>query len=127
MLFLSDKLGILSKLYILILSFSLMHSNQNINNFTNLDFSILDDRYKGDTYKVNLNTNFAVLSLRWASEKTVFVPTLTVSREKYCKKSWFYRKKSTFVYSTIPIYKYMWYNIYEVTKNDSSSIHKQRK
>ena len=38
----------------------LMNSNQTINNFTNLDFSILDDRYKGDTYKVNLNTNFAV-------------------------------------------------------------------
>ena len=38
----------------------LMGSNQTINNFTNLDFSILDDRYKGDTYKVNLNTNFAV-------------------------------------------------------------------
>ncbi len=37
-----------------------MDSNQTINNFTNLDFSILDDRYKGDTYKVNLNTNFAV-------------------------------------------------------------------
>ena len=35
-----------------------MNSNQTINNFTNLDFSILDDRYKGDT--VNLNTNFAV-------------------------------------------------------------------
>ena len=38
----------------------LMDNSQTINNFTNLDFSILDDRYKGDTYKVNLNTNFAV-------------------------------------------------------------------
>ena len=38
----------------------LMNSNQTENNFTNLDFSILDGRYKGDTYKVNLNTNFIV-------------------------------------------------------------------
>ena len=38
----------------------LMHSKQTVNNFINLDFSILDDRYKGDTYKVNLNTNFTV-------------------------------------------------------------------
>ena len=37
-----------------------MHSKQTVNNFINLDFSILDDRYKGDTYKVNLNTNFTV-------------------------------------------------------------------
>lgn len=38
----------------------LMNSNQTINDLTNLDFSILDDRYKGNTYKVNLNINFTV-------------------------------------------------------------------
>lgn len=39
---------------------NLMDNNQTVNNFTNLDFSILDDRYKGDTYKVNINTNYVV-------------------------------------------------------------------
>lgn len=38
----------------------LMNSKQTINNFTNLDFSILDDRYKGGTYKVNININFEI-------------------------------------------------------------------
>lgn len=37
-----------------------MNSKQTINNFTNLDFSILDDRYKGGTYKVNININFEI-------------------------------------------------------------------
>lgn len=37
-----------------------MNSKQTINNFTNLDFSILDDRYKGGIYKVNINTNFEI-------------------------------------------------------------------
>ena len=39
---------------------NLMDSIQTVNTFTNLNFSILDDRYKDDTYKVNLNTNFTV-------------------------------------------------------------------
>lgn len=72
----------------------------------------------------DIKPNFSELSRQYGLHRH---PTLTVSREKYRYKSWFYRKKSTFFYFTIPIYKYMWYNIYEVTKNDSSSIHKQRK
>lgn len=39
---------------------NLMDSIQTVNTFKNLNFSILNDRYKGDTYKVNLNINFTV-------------------------------------------------------------------
>ena len=38
----------------------LMYRKQTVNNFISLDFFILDNRYKGDTYKINLNTNFTI-------------------------------------------------------------------
>ena len=37
-----------------------MNNSKTINNFANLDFYLLDDRHKGNPYKVNPNINFAI-------------------------------------------------------------------
>lgn len=39
--------------------FSFLDSTDTVENFNNLDFSILDDLYKGDTYKLNLKLNLS--------------------------------------------------------------------